>query len=557
MWLERVANQVLFATALAKYPTLLMYSYGASARLEYFSTIHLGYNPDVAESRQLLMMSKQSLEDWGVVDTTSGRNVPTILRRGVPYEGQQRVEEKFKAAMDAKSSKLIYPRHTALDSNTFWKEKYHHQIKLDEMKVEELRSLLKSMGGKPAMKRKHQLIDRILELGYADDDSTKSQDNIKEMLSYKEWMASRLCCPTFNGLPEHNHEFLKKLFYRSKRIQIMADNLTVGELEKLYGMSLRGIMKAKEAKKNLKKDIFGLAKSAEELTFRSFVQDRTDYDQALRSFAISEKGKSIGTLLPNLDLSELVTEYPKLLLMSLSAIETQICQLKLLFPDTDVGSIIIGAPQLLDPNVEFKELKNRISDLYLILAPISNKQLFRIIMKEPRLLLPIKANTPQIMHVKIKYMLQAVGPTQRNDLLKYFLKYPEIILCERSALCRLEFLMGGDFMHQMQIESKFIQRIRAVNFKDIDAETISQGLGTKPFTDTTETRPLLAVGQISAVVRRDSSAMLARHPEYSDFVKESLENSMNDGKPSNFKDFEEMEDVLGTMLVEYLLGFQK
>lgn len=37
-------------------------------------------------------------------------------------------------------------------------------------------------------------------------------------------------------------------------------------------------------------------------------------------------------------------------------------------------------------------------------------------------------------------MLRAVGLQQRNDLLKLFQKYPEMILCELSSLCRLEYL---------------------------------------------------------------------------------------------------------------------
>ena len=55
----------------------------------------------------------------------------------------------------------------------------------------------------------------------------------------------------------------------------------------------------------------------------------------------------------------------------------------------------------------------------------------------------------------------------------------------------------------------------------------------------------LPVGQIAAVIRRDSDAMLARHPDYSDFISGSLKN--NHAK----KTLEEKEEELGNILFNF------
>jgi len=132
----------------------------------------------------------------------------------------------------------------------------------------------------------------------------------------------------------------------------------VKELEKLYGTALRGIFKARQSFKKLKPNPFELGGRAGQLTFRSFVQDRASQDEdILKSFEQSNKGSTISSLLPNIDISTLVTEYPQLFIIDSKSIEMKIASLKVLFQDFDIGQIIIKCPQLLDPGVQFQETR--------------------------------------------------------------------------------------------------------------------------------------------------------------------------------------------------------
>lgn len=219
MWIERVADPVAFAAALAKYPTLLMYSYGASARLEYFSYCNQGFKPDVAQARQLLMMSKKSLQFWGKVDRTSNLAEVPILRRGFLLGDKQRNDEKLKIAIERQNYTPIEPNET--DFNSFWKEKFYQQMVLKGMKVDELRLLLRSMGGKPTTKRKYELIERIVELGYFDDNNIQRESEL-EIISYREWLILHLCHPKFKGLPESSIELLSNSFNMNEKIKALA-----------------------------------------------------------------------------------------------------------------------------------------------------------------------------------------------------------------------------------------------------------------------------------------------------------------------------------------------
>ena len=61
-------------------------------------------------------------------------------------------------------------------------------------------------------------------------------------------------------------------------------------------------------------------------------------------------------------------------------------------------------------------------------------------------------------------------------------------------------------------------------------------------TDAFSSSIFLPLGQVAAVIRRDGAAMLARHPDYIDFLAESLKN--NNAK----RTLEEREEELGKVL---------
>jgi len=90
-WRERVKEGAALDGVLARYPTLLMYSFGACARLEYYRFWN-GDACDALEARKLIMLSKQKLERWGEEekppedsfsdDTEDSPDLPLFLRLG-------------------------------------------------------------------------------------------------------------------------------------------------------------------------------------------------------------------------------------------------------------------------------------------------------------------------------------------------------------------------------------------------------------------------------------------------------------------------------------------
>ena len=64
-WRSRVAEGAALDGVLARWPTLLMYSYGSCARLEYFKFFSCAMC-DAIEARKLITLAKKRLEYWGV-----------------------------------------------------------------------------------------------------------------------------------------------------------------------------------------------------------------------------------------------------------------------------------------------------------------------------------------------------------------------------------------------------------------------------------------------------------------------------------------------------------
>lgn len=212
-----------------------MYSIGAAARLEYFAYRNRR-KPDASEARQLLMLSKKTVECWGehgdcLFDSTPAVLGGTISRRGRPRTGESALEASERRKQ-RRSAQSCLPQQ------------------LEELKVNELRSLLRMTGGKPSSKRKTQLVAELHALGfscYPDVTSSYSQrtkdaqangTESPQLLSYRQWMAVKLCYPYPEFLGVCNN------VTNGRRSLAQSEaTLAVGDLEELCGMAVKGLVK--------------------------------------------------------------------------------------------------------------------------------------------------------------------------------------------------------------------------------------------------------------------------------------------------------------------------
>lgn len=196
LWRARVEDAAPFNALLFRYPTLLMYSFGAAARLEYFCYVN-ERKPDASEARQLLMLPRKAVEAWGDHDGCVSDSTPAILGGIVTKRGRPCLGE---SAADAFDRRAVRRAAQPCAPQQF-----------GEMNVHELRILLRKNGGTPSVKRKAQLISELKTLGCSPD---KEQDIHREntaqandasgnsQISYRQWMAIKLCYayPEFLGV---------------------------------------------------------------------------------------------------------------------------------------------------------------------------------------------------------------------------------------------------------------------------------------------------------------------------------------------------------------------
>lgn len=204
IWRDRVEDAEAFDLMVLKYPTLLMYSFGAAARLDYFSNCLEGKRPSATEARQLIMLSKASLDHWG---ESQERHLASI---GEP-EG----------SLNLGSKAGIQREQPSMATNTV------AERLIEDMSQSELRSILMQRGGNPSVRRKKGMVNELHKLGlYYESDAA----NIAERQSYRQWISVQLCRNM--NLTYHMDP---------KRSRALAVALSVGQLEKLYGLMVRGI----------------------------------------------------------------------------------------------------------------------------------------------------------------------------------------------------------------------------------------------------------------------------------------------------------------------------
>lgn len=109
-WKDRVQDRSEFHALLCRYPSLLLYSRGAAARLDYYAHVN-GRRPDAIDARQLLMTPKKVVETWGADPTCcSGIRKPSILTGAVSKRGRPRLGETVKEAARRRGSKTLQQR---------------------------------------------------------------------------------------------------------------------------------------------------------------------------------------------------------------------------------------------------------------------------------------------------------------------------------------------------------------------------------------------------------------------------------------------------------------
>jgi len=201
---------------------------------------------------------------------------------------------------------------------------------------------------------------------------------------------------------------------------------------------------------------------------------------------------------------------------------------------------------------------------------MTRKQVLAMLSKQPQVLMPVGTNTRYLMKSKIKFMQNAVGQSQKRDLSKLLLKYPRVILCEPSALCRIIFLKDYDGSPEDQamtlstprgtnsvwvrnpgesIYAIAIQLTWSFNFFHGIFEVVNL-----PKIDLERRNCFLPVGELSAVVRRDCASMVSRHPYYADFIQDSLGRRSGRANTLDLKIIEDGEDKVGELLMKRFIA---
>jgi hypothetical protein len=219
-----------------------MYSADAVARLEYFAYRNRR-KPDASEARQLLTLSKKTVESWGeqgdcLFDSTPALLGGTISRRGRPRTGESALEAAERREQ-RRAAQSQLPQQ------------------LEELKVNELSSLLRMNGGKPSSKRKAQLVSELRALGFScypnvsfsyphsNKDAQANDIESEHNLSYRQWMKMKLCYPY--------PEFLGVYDSVTNMRNVLPQSETTyaaGDLEKLYGIALKEFVTAKNSASN-------------------------------------------------------------------------------------------------------------------------------------------------------------------------------------------------------------------------------------------------------------------------------------------------------------------
>eukprot|EP00592_Proboscia_alata_P004141 CAMPEP_0194368200 /NCGR_PEP_ID=MMETSP0174-20130528/16443_1 /TAXON_ID=216777 /ORGANISM="Proboscia alata, Strain PI-D3" /LENGTH=932 /DNA_ID=CAMNT_0039144457 /DNA_START=328 /DNA_END=3126 /DNA_ORIENTATION=+ len=510
LWRGRVSDITSFDYFLSRYPSILLYSFGSCARLEYYSYCHSrfgSYNvkPDVSETRTLIMLSKKKIEVW------AGDEDPF------------RITSVFG-------------------------------------------------GGRKSQKMKQSL----------------PIEKHRKVMSYKGWIASKLCSPVFNSSPP-------SIAISSRESVIMGESMTVDALEKLYGLALRGDLRStqqqylrsnKDSKSSLPGDVGrNVFSFASKLSGQIITESKnTEDDLKRRAYNLSPNVDVISKLLPSVSTWDLFIRYPRIFVTPLPDLKMRLYKLSNLLSHhdeatlisndngnaVDIGSLVMKVPQLLDPAINYEYIEEQFEGLSTLLFPsISRSNFCDAVINTPLLLLPNSNNPAQTKSshsqrqqqqpsrflAKVQYLLQTVASDDRDQLVDLMIRQPKnILFCDELAICRLEYLKDCSKPSVIEALSKedasiieIATAILSSTKKKEDAfdKTNDDYLNDKA--DIVTNTEYLPLGQVLALIRRNDNVegMASRHPFYEIFLRERLKeaNLKNKKAAMRWIDFNEWKGL--------------
>ena len=353
----------------------------------------------------------------------------------------------------------------------------------------------------------------------------REQNNARVFrFSYKEFLVEKLC-----------------LGVSKEAMKTMVAELTVAELEKCYGNVLKAGGLGERNKMNAEEELVGKKEnfSSDALGIALVDRARKDEKRLRYEFVDNVLGTKMTELLPTLNFRPLVETHPMVVsavVMNFEDVKERVVNLRRLLKGVDVGAICGMEPTILDPGVEsFNAVSNRFANLLDLLSfgdggrGCGYNEVARMVAKDPRLLLSNFSDDRVV--AKIKWMLEAVGREQGEQLKRLLLAKPELLFVATvGSFCRLEYLRdcGGGYDE---------------NDKNDELCSVEGGIP-----------PPLLVGQIPAVVLRGEDVMCSRHPYYDLYVKEKVKLEMGrEGEERMRSSLAELEEIWGTRLLEAVI----
>jgi hypothetical protein len=108
-----------FDKLVVRYPTVLMYSLGGVARLDYFAYCNGGRKPSSREAQRLLMMPLTAMESWGD-HSAIATNMHSLLSTGTMGKaGRPRRNDEIKKRTENRQHNLLLSYHQWISAEVF------------------------------------------------------------------------------------------------------------------------------------------------------------------------------------------------------------------------------------------------------------------------------------------------------------------------------------------------------------------------------------------------------------------------------------------------------
>ena len=166
------------------------------------------------------------------------------------------------------------------------------------------------------------------------------------------------------------------------------------------------------------------------------IMDRAYSDELkIRKSIIKSSTLTLQSLLPSLDVVSLCEKYPSIVLWDDKNVKKRVGNLKKLWSPSESARILSLQPcYLLLP---FEHIQKEFSDLLDSMEGVSYRKVASMVAKSPDIVHPDRAGEPSRV---ARHFLAAVGESGREDMLDCIMRSPGILLCDHSAVVRVEEL---------------------------------------------------------------------------------------------------------------------